>query len=336
MPLIFVAASVWVLGTALGLSARAPATVLVCAGLVSVWWVLSAWRADADPRADLARGAPAARETKLALVLLFGAALSIGIDLRSRDALCLEAARQAKRWQIQLRAAAAPGTFTLATLRDEGCAVLVVSAAPTFATKWLVPRLSHFNDAHPDINIRIDASLGMISDFDRDGVHVAVRLGGGDYPGMRVDKLVDEDVAPACAPALLAESHPHPLRAPDDLRHHRLIHVDWGPVKNPPTWKVWCEAAGVTGINVDTGPIFSVEDLAISAAMAGQGVVLVSTLAARDDLAAGRLVRPFDIVIPSNSAFWVVAPERTADRPKVAAFREWLFDEIRDPMPLVS
>ncbi len=219
---------------------------------------------------------------------------------------------------------------------DVDAPVLVVSAAPTFATKWLVPRLSHFNDAHPDINIRIDASLGMISDFDRDGVHVAVRLGGGDYPGMRVDKLVDEDVAPACAPALLAESHPHPLRAPDDLRHHRLIHVDWGPVKNPPTWKVWCEAAGVTGINVDTGPIFSVEDLAISAAMAGQGVVLVSTLAARDDLAAGRLVRPFDIVIPSNSAFWVVAPERTADRPKVAAFREWLFDEIRDPMPLVS
>lgn len=128
MPLIFVAASVWVLGTALGLSARAPATVLVCAGLVSVWWVLSAWRADAASRADLARGAPAARETKLALVLLFGAALSIGIDLRSRDALCLEAARQAKRWQLQLRAAAAPGTFTLATLRDEGCAIRVALA----------------------------------------------------------------------------------------------------------------------------------------------------------------------------------------------------------------
>ena len=219
---------------------------------------------------------------------------------------------------------------------DVDAPVLVVSSAPTFATKWLVPRLAHFNDAHPDVTIRIDASLGLINDFDRDGVHVAVRLGAGDYPGMRVDWLIDEDVAPACSPALMAESHPHPLKTPDDLRHHRLLHVDWGPVLQPPTWKVWCDYAGVTGIDVDKGPIFSVEDLAISAAMAGQGVVLVSTLAAQDDLAQGRLVRPFDIVIPSNSAFWVVAPERTADRPKVAAFREWIMEEIKHPGPLTA
>lgn len=216
---------------------------------------------------------------------------------------------------------------------DVDAPVLVVSAAPTFATKWLVPRLAHFNDAYPDINVRIDASLGMVTDFDREGVHVAVRLGGGNYPGMRVDKLVDEDVAPACSPVLLADGHPHPLRTPDDLRHHRLIHVDWGPVLEPPTWTVWLDAAGVTGVDADKGPIFSVEDLAISAALAGQGVVLVSTLAAQDDLAAGRLVRPFDIVIPSNSAFWVVAPERTADRPKVAAFRDWIIEEIKRPGP---
>lgn len=211
---------------------------------------------------------------------------------------------------------------------DVDAPVLVVSAAPTFATKWLVPRLSHFNDEHPDINIRIDASLGVVGDFDRDGVHVAVRLGGGDYPGMRVDKLVDEDVAPACAPGLVAKDHPHPLKTPDDLRHHRLIHVDWGPVLNPPTWGDWMAAAGVKDIDTGPGPVFSVEDLAISAAIAGQGVVLVSTLAAQDDLASGRLVRPFDIVIPSNSAFWVVSPERAADRPKVAAFRDWIIREM--------
>jgi len=191
-----------------------------------------------------------------------------------------------------------------------------------------VPRLSHFNDAHPDINIRIDASLGVVTDFDRDSVHVAVRLGNGDYPGMRVDKLVDEDVAPACSPALLSPDHPHPLRSPDDLRHHRLIHVDWGPVKNPPSWRTWLDVAGVKDIDADKGPVFMIEDLAISAGLAGQGVVLVSTLAAEDDLASGRLVRPFDIAIPSNSAFWVVAPERTAERPKVAAFRDWIIGEM--------
>jgi len=89
---------------------------------------------------------------------------------------------------------------------------------------------------------------------------------------------------------------------------------------------------GVQGIDAERGPTFTVEDLAISAAMAGQGVVLVSTLAAQDDLASGRLVRPFDIVMPSNSAFWIVAPERTADRPKVAAFREWIMEEIALPV----
>ncbi len=207
---------------------------------------------------------------------------------------------------------------------------LVVSAAPTFATKWLVPRLQHFNDAYPDINVRIDASLRVVGDFDRDGVHVAIRLGNGDYPGMRMDKLVDEDVAPACSPALVSDDHPHPLRHPDDLHHHRLIHVDWGPVKDPPTWKYWLDIMGITDVDADKGAVFSIEDLAISAAMAGQGVVLVSTLAAEDDLASGRLVRPFDIVMPSNSAFWVVAPERTAERPKVAAFREWIMGEIAE------
>ena len=201
---------------------------------------------------------------------------------------------------------------------------------PEIATKWLVPRLLHFNDAYPDINIRIDASLGVVTDFDRENVHVAVRLGNGEYPDMRVDKLVDEDVAPACSPALLSADHPHPLRHPDDLRHHRLIHVDWGPVKDPPTWKYWLDIVGITDIDATKGPVFSIEDLAISAAMAGQGVVLVSTLAAEDDLASGRLVRPFDIVIPSNSAFWVVAPERSADRPKVAAFRDWIMGEITE------
>ena len=211
---------------------------------------------------------------------------------------------------------------------DADAPVLVVSAPPTFATKWLVPRLSHFNDLYPDISVRLDASLGLIEDFDRQNVHVAVRLGTGEYPGMRVDKLVDEDVAPACSPALISKDHPHPLLTLDDLRQHRLIHVDWGLVKDPPTWANWLDVAGVKGINAEKGPTYMIEDLAISAAIAGQGAVLVSTLAAEDDLASGRLVRPFDIVIPSNSAFWVIAPERSADRPKIVAFREWILNEI--------
>ena len=194
--------------------------------------------------------------------------------------------------------------------------------------------LFHAVDLYPDINVRIDAGPGNISDgisledFDRDDIHVAICLGDGDYPGMRVNKIVDEDVAPACSPALISKKHPNPIRSPEDLVHHRLLRIDWGNIKNPPSWDTWFQFAGISDINTERGPVFTIEYLAISAALAGQGVVLVSTLTVQDDLKAKRLVQPFDIVIPSNSAFWVVTPERMADRPKVAAFRQWVLNEI--------
>ena len=217
---------------------------------------------------------------------------------------------------------------------DTDSTTLVVSAVPTFAAKWLVPRLSHFNDLYPDINVRIDTKAETFSgratleDFDRDDIHVAICLGDGDYPGMKVDKIVDEDVAPACSPALISKTEANPIRSPNDLRYHRLLRVDWGNIKNPPSWSKWFESAGINDIDTERGPIFTIEYLAISAALAGQGVVLASTLAIQDDLKSKRLIQPFEIFIPSNSAFWVVAPERTADRPKIAAFRRWVLDEI--------
>ena len=223
---------------------------------------------------------------------------------------------------------------TMRLKADTDSTTLVVSALPTFAAKWLVPRLSHFNDLYPDINVRIDTKIetysggATLEDFDRDDIHVAICLGDGDYPGMRVEKIVDEDVAPACSPGLVLDTQANPIRSPSDLRHHRLLRVDWGDIRNPPSWDTWFDSAGVYEINTDRGPVFTIEYLAISAALAGQGVVLVSTLTIRDDLKANRLVQPFEMVIPSNSAFWVVAPERSADRPKIAAFRQWVLNEM--------
>jgi len=207
---------------------------------------------------------------------------------------------------------------------DDETGILTVSVAPTFAAKWLVPRLVHFNERYPDLNVRVDASLGL-ADFERDGVHIGIRLGAGDYAGLRSDKLMDEDVIPAFSPLLLDGAHP--LNTPEDLIHHRLLHVDWGDMRNPPDWTQWFKFAGIDGGNPARGDSFTIENLAIQAAIAGAGVVLVSTIAVAEDLAAGRLIAPFDIAMPSHSAFWVVAPERMADRPKIAAFREWLLEE---------
>ncbi len=207
---------------------------------------------------------------------------------------------------------------------DDETGVLTVTAAPTFAAKWLVPRLAHFNELYPDLNVRIDASLGLV-DFEREGVHIGIRLGAGKYPGMRSDWFMDEDVILVCSPLLMEGQHP--LVTPDNLKHHRLLHVDWGGVHNPPSFKQWLKLACVEGVDVRRGDSFTVENLAIQVAISGGGVVLVSKISVEEDLEAGRLVAPFDISLPSHSAYWIVTPERMAERPKIAAFRDWLFAE---------
>ena len=103
--------------------------------------------------------------------------------------------------------------------------------------------------------------------------------------------------------------------------------MDWGGIRNAPSFKQWLKLAGVEGVNVRRGDSFTVENLAIQVAISGGGVVLVSKISVEDDLEAGRLIAPFDISLPSHSAYWVVTPERMAERPKIAAFRDWLFEE---------
>ena len=207
----------------------------------------------------------------------------------------------------------------------EETGLLTVTSSPTFAAKWLVPRLPRFGARYPDINVRLDTSLGVL-DYAREGIDAAIRLGPGGYPGMRVDRIFHEVVVPVCSPDLLAGAHP--LRTPGDLVHHTLLHVDWGALRDTsPDWRMWLMCAGVEGVDPTRGPAFTVEDLAISAAVDGNGVALASTHAVANDLKAGRLVKPFELALPTDFCFWLVAPEKTADRPKVTAFREWLLAE---------
>ncbi len=206
-------------------------------------------------------------------------------------------------------------------VRRDGDATLTISTLTTFAAKWLVPRLGGFQDLHPEISIRITTSTASV-DFDRDDVDVAIRYGRGDWPGLRVDRLIREDIFPVCSPKLL--DGPHPLRRPADLASHTLLQV----VGFREDWLVWLTAAKVDGVDPSSGLRFDLIVNALQAAIDGLGVALGRTALVAGDLAMGRLVAPFDISLPIEAAYYVVAPEQTADRPKIKAFREWLITTL--------
>lgn len=202
---------------------------------------------------------------------------------------------------------------------DDSRGVLTITTLPSIAARWLVPRLGRFRVAHPDIDLRIDASQHL-TDFAREGVDVALRYGRGEWDGMRAERLMTEDFFPVCSPRLL-DGDP-PLRRPKDLRHHTLLHDD-----NRDDWTAWFLAAGIAGGDPARGTGFTDSSLVLQAAAAGQGVALGRGALAAADLAAGRLVRPFDISLPASYAYYVVYPEATAERPKIVAFRDWLMAE---------
>ena len=204
---------------------------------------------------------------------------------------------------------------------------LAVSVGPSVAAKWLVPRLDRFRAAHPDIDLRIDAT-DRVANFAREDVDVAIRYGSGRYPGLRVDQLFAEEVFPVCSDKLCEGASP--LREPGDLRHHTLLHVDWRTQDETwPNWRMWLLAAGVEGVEPTRGPKFSQESMVVQAAIEGHGVALTSSVLVADDLAAGRLCKPFTLSLPIRFAYYVVAPEAAADRPKVAAFRAWILAEAK-------
>ncbi len=204
---------------------------------------------------------------------------------------------------------------------------LTISASPSFAGKWLVRRLGRFQAAHPEINVRIEATLEL-ADFARDNVDVGIRFGLGSYPGLRSDKLLSEEVFPVCAPRLIEGADG--LRQPEDLRRFTLIHVSWERQnESGSNWEMWLRTAGVTGVDVGRGIEYSIESLAVQAAIEGHGVAMVNSGLVVDDLAAGRLVRPFALVLPTNFAYHLVSPEATAELPRIAAFREWILAEAR-------
>lgn len=202
---------------------------------------------------------------------------------------------------------------------------LVVTVIPSFAARWLVPRLTGFVQAYVDIDVTVRAELRNV-DFAREDVDLGIRYGRGVYPGLDTRLLLTEQVFPVCAPSLLAG--PKPLRRIEDLRHHTLLH-DRQLSDAEPTlyWRSWLVAAGIEDVDTDRGPGFTNAEMMLEACVRGMGVALGRGGLCADDLAAGRLVRPFTASRPADYAYYVVVPEGHAANPRVQVFLAWLEEE---------
>ncbi|MEY8771564.1 transcriptional regulator GcvA [Erwinia sp. ACCC 02193] len=192
---------------------------------------------------------------------------------------------------------------------------LTVSLLPSFAIQWLVPRLSSFNSAYPGIDVRIQA-VDREEEKLADDVDVAIFYGRGNWPGLRVEKLYAEYLLPVCSPLLLTGDNP--LKTAADLTRFTLLHD-----ASRRDWQAYTRQLGVN-INVQHGPIFSHSAMVLQAAIHGQGVALANNVMAQTEIEAGRLACPFNDVLVSKNAFYLVCHDSQAELGKIAAFRQWI------------
>jgi LysR family transcriptional regulator, glycine cleavage system transcriptional activator len=192
-----------------------------------------------------------------------------------------------------------------------------VSAVPSFAARWLLPRIGRFVAKNPDIDLDIRANLAYV-DFRRDDDDVAIRWGYGEWPDVNVEHLLDDAYFPTCSPRI-AGGVP---KRPADLEHYTLLR------SSDEFWKPWLEAAGLHWPEPSRGPIFNDSSHLMQAAAEGQGIALARTTLLANDLRNGVLVRLFDIEVPAPRKFYLVYPARMADSPKLMRFRDWLREEI--------
>src|SRR5437763_3157389 len=204
-------------------------------------------------------------------------------------------------------------------LQRQRSGTITLSTSPDFAAKWLVSRLGRFAQAHPEIELKVSATMHHV-DFAREDVDLAIRHGAGDWAGLDAVNLCSEELFPVCSPALLHSRRG--IHSPEDVLQFPLLHLN-----DRRDWSRWLEAAGASGEGLLHGPILNHASMLIDAAIDGQGIALARTALAAADLINGRLVRPFEITLPLKNTYWIVCPMATSALPKIIAFRDWLLAE---------
>jgi LysR family glycine cleavage system transcriptional activator len=247
---------------------------------------------------------------------------TLGVKLFNRERQRLTMTEAGRDYLAVVRDALdriAVGTERLVQRQSSG--VLTVSTSPDFAAKWLVHRLGRFAEAHPDIDLRVSATMHHV-DFAREEVDLAVRHGDGNWPGLDVVRLCTEQLFAVCSPKLVAGRNRITKAA--DLLKFPLLRLE-----NSDAWSRWFEAAGVAA-PVARGPVLNRASMLIDAAVDGQGVALARTALAAWDLINGRLVRPVDVSLRMAKTYWIVCPKATARVPKIVTFRNWLLAEAAE------
>jgi LysR family glycine cleavage system transcriptional activator len=247
----------------------------------------------------------------------------LGLKLFVRRNRALALTREAESYLPAVRAAFEDlRRATQRLKRPQRDGLLTLSTLASLAAKWLLPRVVAFQEAHPGLEVRVSASTHLV-DFQREEIDMAVRYGRGDWPGLRAHWLMAEDIFPVCSPALL--KGPNPLKRPEDLAHHTLLHA----TLSREDWQLWLTAAGLpTELAQRRGLTFDQSFMCIQAAIEGLGVALGRSAFVEADIAQGRLVVPFDVVLPAEAGYYIIAPAETADDPKIALFRKWLIKSV--------
>jgi LysR family transcriptional regulator, glycine cleavage system transcriptional activator len=207
----------------------------------------------------------------------------------------------------------------------EGRRFLVINSTPSFAATWLVGRIGKFKARHPETDVLIDANPTEDA-LDSGAADALIRWGAGEFLGPTATLLFKEDVFPVCAPRLVAGDDP--LRSPEDLARHTLLHLDWNPAHASwPTWSDWLNAAGARHVEATHGVFFNNMAMTLRAAAQGQGVALTSFAIAADELAAGRLIAPFKTSVATPFGYYFVCRPNEAGSPRIKALREFLTQE---------
>ncbi len=243
------------------------------------------------------------------LVKLLEARLGVALFVRRANGLILT--DKGAAYLAELTAAFARIAQATERLRGAGPSALVVGAGPTLAMRWLIPRLPAFHAAHPGIDVRLSTSIAGAEPMRADW-QAAIRLGSGAWPGLSAHFLFTADLFPVCAPKVAAR-----LGSLADLSKVALLQA----ASAPEDWPLWLRTAGLE-LDLRRAQAFDYPAFALQAALDGLGVAMARAPFVADDLAAGRLVRPFDLAVPNGRGWYLVhRPEESA--PGLVPFRAW-------------
>lgn len=242
----------------------------------------------------------------------------VAVALFKRDGKSMRLTKPGR--ELQTRVAQALDDLTKAierTCRSASDSAITVSVTPAFAMRWLMPRLHRFTGRHPSIVINIRPSQAVI-DLNREDIDLAVRFGSGEWPGLRTEKLMDEELFPVCSPAFEAAWQ---ISESSQLLNVPLLHEERQP------WSVWFDLVSISITKQLHGPVYTDANLLVEAALAGHGVALARASFVRFELASGRLVRLFNQSVKTRFSHYLVYPKQVRQPHETKVLRAWLLEE---------